>query len=159
MLCKEQRKAARTSVEIPITVEPADGAGEAGHVMTLDISMSGLQLRSASPIEVGSCIALHFPKDWQGLTLIANVVRREGDRFGCEFKNTGPVELEALDKTLWLAHIKKLADQVREEPEPSLAIGEAEILRRIRLLERELAVLKESAAYLAFSKRRRQGGE
>jgi hypothetical protein len=159
MVDKERRKAARTKADIPITLRAVDSAGTAGQVMTLDISMSGLQLRSETPIEVGSSIALHFPKEWQGLTLIADVVRRDGDRFGCVFKNAGPMELEALDRTLWLATIKNLAAQVRDEPDLSLMAGESEIVRRIRFLEHELEILKQSATYLSRHKHREQHSE
>ena len=100
MFFEEKRKVTRTSVDIPISVKSESNTEQAWHVTALDISLNGIQVRSGQDIAIGSTIALQFPTQWKGLTLIANVVRLEGDCFGCQFVDVKPTEQEELDKAI-----------------------------------------------------------
>jgi len=152
---KEKRKVTRTIVDIPIGVKPENNSGQGWHVTTLDISISGLQLRSKQPIEVGSIITLEFPKDWQGLTLVANVVRQSGDCFGCQFLGVKPTDQEVLDKAIWKTNICKLAEQYHGDTEKAFrgldnhTLDSEKMMRRLEELEQEVAILKQVAGYIA----------
>jgi len=159
---KEKRKVTRTIIDIPISVKSESDPDKKWHVTTLDISISGLQLRSLQPIEVGSTISLEFPKEWQGLTLVANVVRQSGDCFGCQLLDVKPTEQEVLDHAIWQANINNLAEKYRGDPDqaffgPGYRRPADDEMRRVRRrleeLENEVALLKQSTEYLEMHSR------
>jgi len=155
---KEKRKITRTIVDIPISVKPESDPDKKWHVTTVDISISGLQLRSSQPFEVGNPISLEFPKEWQGLTLVANVVRQSGDCFGCQFLGVKPSEQEVLDRAIWRTNIHKFAEKLGDGHEQALSGSGSRKLddekihnvqRRLEAIENEVASLKQSSKFFA----------
>jgi len=155
---KEKRKITRTIVDIPISVKSECDTDQEWHVTTVDISVSGLQLRSKQPIEVGNTISLEFPKEWQGLTLVANVVRQSGDCFGCQFLDVKPTEQEVLDRAIWKTNIYKFANKLSDDGEQEFSSSGNRKLdyeelhnvqRRLKAIEIEVASLKQSVEFFA----------
>lgn len=146
----DRRKAKRIALNIPLSVELRQN--EQSCAMTVDISVNGIQIQSKEAFDVGSTIALQFPVELAGLTLLAKIIRHTEDCYGCEFFNVNESDQSLIDKAVWKIDMRNLAEQVKDEPnEPSseensdglsrIAVGD--ILDRISALEKEIVLLKQ----------------
>lgn len=146
----DRRKAKRIALNFPLSVELRQN--EQSYAMTMDISVNGIKIQSKEALDIGSTIALQFPAELAGLTLLAKIVRRTEDYYGCEFFDVNENDRNLIDRSIWKIDMRNLAEQVKDESnEPSseensdglsrIAVGD--ILDRISALEKEIVLLKQ----------------
>lgn len=81
----ERRAAARARVSWAATIQPFAGPPFAGEVV--DVSTSGMRIRGASPLVIGSAVTLSvaLPDQADRLDVVARVMRQAGDEIAVDF--------------------------------------------------------------------------
>lgn len=113
----ERRKAKRMALNIPVSAEI--GQNGQSSVRAVDISVNGIQIQSDEVLSVGSTIALQLA----GLTLLANIVRRTEDCYGCQFFDVKEDDQYLINKTVWKIDTRNLEEKVISSTSPVAVNG------------------------------------
>lgn len=99
----EKRRFIRAKVDFPVKLEFVDEADEQLAAKVVDISVDGILLEADSDMEVGKTLLLDLPPEWGEVSVLAKILRRNGNKYGCQFPGLGlqPMLRKALDESIY----------------------------------------------------------
>jgi hypothetical protein len=99
----EKRHFIRAKVDFPVIVDREGSDGGQWILRAVDISADGIHFLAEKDLALDAVLLLHFPPEWGSVSVIAKVVRREGNHYGCQFFDIPESVRHNMDEAIYRA--------------------------------------------------------